>query len=57
VRPRETLEINYNFLSKVYKKLKVRSIDLKTDKLFLCNPAKKQADKCRVPHNLLGGGN
>jgi len=33
-RIHKTLEINYNFPSKVYKKAKVRSIDLNTDKLF-----------------------
>jgi len=30
----KTLEINYNFPSKVYEESKVRSIDLNTDKLF-----------------------
>jgi len=30
----KTLEITYNFPSKVYEKSKVRSIDLNTDKLF-----------------------
>ena len=30
----KTLEINYNFPSKVYEKSEVRSIDLNTDKLF-----------------------
>jgi len=33
-RIHKTLEINYNFPSKVYEKSKVRSIDLNTDKLF-----------------------
>jgi len=30
----KTLEINYNFPSRVYEESKVRSIDLNTDKLF-----------------------
>jgi len=33
-RIHKTLEINYNFPSKVYEKSKVQSIDLNTGKLF-----------------------
>jgi len=33
-RIHKTLEIDYNFPSKVYEKSKVQSIDLNTDKLF-----------------------